>query len=211
VNHVTLSVDAPVLFSAIYHSTGQYPRALGDRMHFHFPVISQTLRLLGCFEGNVENTSKLMSTGQPILVFPGGGREVCRRTTDPKYSLFWGQRTGFARLAIQHGYSIVCIGSVGVEEQLGILYDIPVWPVLYFAGDKRANEGFTFPLVFLRSLLPQKIFLYSGSEIIDTSQYEGDSCEKNQVIVRDKARSLLLEAIDEGRRQQQRERGGQRN
>jgi hypothetical protein len=166
------------------------------------------MRLLGCFDGNEENTSKLMSDGQPILVFPGGGREVCRRTTDPKYSLFWGQRMGFARLAIKHGYSIVCIGSVGVEEQLGILFDLPIWPVLYLAGDKRAKEGFTVPLVYLRSLFPQRIYLSSGKEMVHTIQYEGDCRRENQVIVRDRALSLLLDAIDEGRKQQQMSRGG---
>jgi hypothetical protein len=173
-------------------------------MHFYFPIISQFLRCFGCFEGTAENTTRLMLDGQPILVFPGGGREACRRTTDPKYSLFWGNRTGFARLAIQYGYTIVCLASVGVEEQIRVCYDIPVWPILFLAGDKRARENFTFPLVYPLSLLPQRIYIHSGREAIETSKYRRDTSERNQHETRDQAMSLLLEAIADARNEQRR-------
>lgn len=192
----------PVLFATIVCKAGHLPRGLGDRMHFFFPITSQILKFLGCFEGNVENTTKLMEDGQPILVFPGGGREAFRRTYDPKYSLLWGERKGFARLAIQHGYTIVCVGSVGVEEQLGILYDIPIGYILYLFNDKRANEGFTLPLVYPRSLFPQTFYIYFGRENIETKRYNKDIKDENLTIVRDKAKKLLLDAIDEAREQQ---------
>ena len=39
------------------------------------------------------------------------------------YRLVWKQRTGFARLAIEHGYDIIPFGSVGPDEAFDILFD----------------------------------------------------------------------------------------
>ena len=61
--------------------------------------------------GSPEYCAALMEAGQHILVFPGGGREVMRRKGEA-YQLIWKQRTGFARLAIEHGYDIIPFGSV---------------------------------------------------------------------------------------------------
>ena len=62
-----------------------------------------------------------MAAGESILVFPGGGREVAKRKGE-QYQLTWKQRTGFARMAIQHGYPIIPVASVGPED----CYDIRI-------------------------------------------------------------------------------------
>ena len=64
----------------------------------------------------------LMQAGKSVLVFPGGGREVMRRKGEA-YTLIWKQRTGFARLAIEHGYDIIPFASVGPDDALKILLD----------------------------------------------------------------------------------------
>jgi 1-acyl-sn-glycerol-3-phosphate acyltransferase len=51
-----------------------------------------------------------MEDGRSILVFPGGGREVTKRRGE-KYRLIWGERMGFARMAIECGYPIVPVAS----------------------------------------------------------------------------------------------------
>jgi hypothetical protein len=57
-----------------------------------------------------------------ILVFPGGAREVFKRKGE-QYRLLWGKRTGFAHLAIEHGYAIVPFSAVGAEDAFDILID----------------------------------------------------------------------------------------
>jgi hypothetical protein len=57
-----------------------------------------------------------------ILVFPGGAREVFQRKGE-QYRLLWGKRTGFAHLAIEHGYAIVPFSAVGAEDAFDILID----------------------------------------------------------------------------------------
>ena len=36
------------------------------------------------------------------------------------------ERTGFARMAIEYGYTIVPVASVGMEEMLKVVHDIPL-------------------------------------------------------------------------------------
>ena len=57
-----------------------------------------------------------------ILVYPGGGREVAKRKGE-SYKLIWKERMGFARLAIEHGYTIVPFAAVGAEEAVDIVLD----------------------------------------------------------------------------------------
>ena len=72
--------------------------------------------------GTRENCSRLLEAGEPVLVFPGGGREVMKHKGE-KYKLVWKERVGFARLAIQHGVPIVPFASVGVEDMFEIVLD----------------------------------------------------------------------------------------
>jgi 1-acyl-sn-glycerol-3-phosphate acyltransferase len=76
-------------------------------------------------DGTREICSSLMEDGQPILVYPGGGHEVLKKKTDPRYTLMWKKRAGFAKLAVQHGYTIIPCCSVGTEDMLDVLVDIP--------------------------------------------------------------------------------------
>ena len=56
-------------------------------------------------------------------VFPGGAREVYKRR-DQRYELLWGERTGFARMAIAAGVPIVPFAAVGAEDRFDVLLDV---------------------------------------------------------------------------------------
>ncbi|EKF74081.1 acyltransferase [Alcanivorax hongdengensis A-11-3] len=115
-------IDSPLFMLELYRRTGVYPRALGDHFHFDIPVWGRTLLRWGAVEGTPENCRALMHDGQHVLVFPGGAREVAMRR-DEVHQLVWKQRTGFARLAIEHGYDIIPFASAGCDRSFRILYD----------------------------------------------------------------------------------------
>lgn len=122
-NHTLFGLtDAPLMIEHLYTHYGVMLRGLGDRGHFKVPGWGRFLQKHGMVLGTPENCSALMKAGQSILVFPGGGREVMRRKGEA-YRLIWKQRTGFARLAIEHGYDIIPFGSVGPDEAFKILID----------------------------------------------------------------------------------------
>ena len=194
-NHVTLGLDVPSLFASIYKATGRLPRALGDTCHFLIPVHCHALRFFGAVPGTPAICSRLMQDGQPILVFPGGAREVLRKCGDAPYSLFWGGRMGFARLAVQHGYTIVPVASVGVEDNVRVVLDLDISWFMRLVGDKRRDVS--LPLVCPRLPLStslQRLYFYFGQPInCDTTEYSLDPTNpRHHSSVRDVTRSRLL-------------------
>ena len=57
--------------------------------------------------------------GHPL---PGGAREVFKQRGE-QYTLLWGERMGFARLAIECGYPIIPFSAVGADDAWDILLD----------------------------------------------------------------------------------------
>ena len=122
-NHTIYGLlDVPHLLTAIYRKRGVLVRSLGDRVHFQIPGWGALLTRFGAVEGTREICAQLMERREHVLVFPGGGREVAKRKGEA-YKLIWKERTGFARMAIEHGYPITPFASVGPEECFDILVD----------------------------------------------------------------------------------------
>jgi 1-acyl-sn-glycerol-3-phosphate acyltransferase len=122
-NHTLMGLlDVPVMLLELYDHLGIWPRPLGDHIHFGLPGWRDLLAAFGTVEGTREGCRELMRAGESILVFPGGAREVFKRRGE-RYRVLWDGRTGFARLAIEHGYTIVPFSAVGAEECYDILVD----------------------------------------------------------------------------------------
>jgi len=120
-NHTLFGLlDAPMLFLELYAKRKIVLRSLGDHVHFSVPLWRDVLARYGVVDGTRENCAALMAAGEPILVFPGGAREVFKHKGE-KYKLLWGDRIGFARLAIQYGYSIVPFAAVGADDAWDIV------------------------------------------------------------------------------------------
>jgi hypothetical protein len=67
-----------------------------------------------------------MKHGFPSLVFVGGYNEIMRKHTEPPYDLYWSQRTGFAKLAIENNAIIIPVAFVGNAENIIHFSDIPL-------------------------------------------------------------------------------------
>lgn len=122
-NHTLYGVmDAPLMVLGAYEKTGIYFRSLGDHFHFVVPGWGRLLREFGTVEGTPENCSTLMEGRQHIIVYPGGAREVMKNKGE-EYRLVWKRRTGFARMAMRHGYDIIPFAAIGADDALKIHYD----------------------------------------------------------------------------------------
>jgi 1-acyl-sn-glycerol-3-phosphate acyltransferase len=186
-NHTVFAVlDAPMLFMEIYEKTGRLVRALGDHLHFGLPLWRDLLRSFGTVDGTRENCIRLLEAGEPVLVFPGGGREVMKRKGE-KYKLLWKERVGFARIAIQHGTPIVPFASVGVEDMFEIVADAedilrsPLGDLLRVLGiSKQAwfRDGDMIPPITIGKgiatlpRLERQYFLFGDP--IDTTRFDQD-------------------------------------
>lgn len=122
-NHTIFGIlDSPLMLLGVYEKTGIYYRALGDHLHFKVPVWGRSLLEYGAVPGTPENCTALMESGQHIVVYPGGAREVMKNRGE-EYRLVWKRRTGFARMAMQHGYDIVPFAAIGADDAYRIRYD----------------------------------------------------------------------------------------
>lgn len=186
-NHTIYGMlDVPLLGYEVYQRKGVYIRGLADRMHFKVPVWRNIFKWIGSVVGTRENCSALMESGAHIMVFPGGSREVAKRKGEA-YQLIWKDRTGFARMAVEHGYRIIPFAAVGAEECYDILVDsndimgsgLVKWLKTTALGSKFIGDGEQlFPLSrgLGLSMIPRpERFYYSFGEPIETAQYKRES------------------------------------
>ncbi|HUO69664.1 MAG TPA: lysophospholipid acyltransferase family protein [Solirubrobacteraceae bacterium] len=123
-NHQLLGMqDLPTLVRELEVQRGVRVRGMADHFHFQVPLWRELLVRMGAVPGTRENCSALLAAGEPVLVFPGGAREVYKRRGQ-RYQLLWGKRTGFARMAIEAGCPIVPFGAVGAEDRFDVVLDM---------------------------------------------------------------------------------------
>jgi 1-acyl-sn-glycerol-3-phosphate acyltransferase len=121
-NHQLLGQDLPALVRELERTRGVRVRGMADHFHFAVPLWREVLVRMGAVPGTRENCAALLAAGEPVLVFPGGAREVYKRRGE-EYQLLWGKRTGFARMAIQAGCPIVPFAAVGAEDRFRVVLD----------------------------------------------------------------------------------------
>ena len=208
-NHTLYGLfDVPLLVEYLYREQGVFVRGLGDRAHFAVPGWSQLLVRAGMLLGTPENCAALMQSGQHVLVFPGGGREVMRRKGED-YQLIWKNRSGFARLAIEHGYDIIPFGALGADENFDILLDAGevsrsrLWTLFddHLKLSERTRGGDMIPPLVRgigASLVPRPQRFYFGfGKRISTARLQGKSEDARRVrALRGKVAKAIEEQLD---------------
>src|SRR5208283_4344307 len=182
-NHTLYGVqDVPHILYELARVRGVFPRTLADRAHFAVPLWRDILTASGCVQGTRDNCRALMGDGQPVMVFPGGAREVFKRKGE-SYRLIWKERIGFVQLAAAFGYHIAPFASLGADESLHIALDAgdimsaPIGKLLQATGimDKYLRGGEVLPPL-VRGLgltwipEPDRFFVSFGDPI-STSRY----------------------------------------
>jgi len=202
-NHPLFALDYPIMAAELYKRKGFLLRPLGDHAHWSVPLWAPFLTRLGVIDGTRENCAKAMEAGLHIVVFPGGGRESFKHRGEA-YQLIWKKRTGFARMAIQHGYPIIPFASKGADSLYHILLDGPdvtnlpiLSKILAVTGLKKwSRDGELIPPL-VRGIGPTIIprperFYFSFGEPIDTARYAGKHEDKDALFaLRDEVADAL--------------------
>jgi len=208
-NHAMFALDAVILLPTVYHETGRFLRPLTDNIWFH-SAASSKMAAGGIVLAHPDVCSAMMEAGQDLLVFPGGAAEA-NKTAQERYSLVWGERYGFVRMAAKHGYNITPFGMVGpddgwdhVIEGQDILHSrmIKLLQGLGLIGDIRDDIVPPVPSGMFNTLIPkpQHCYLAFGEpiEVPDRRGKKGIS-KRIQKSVRkqtaDSIESLVLEML----------------
>jgi 1-acyl-sn-glycerol-3-phosphate acyltransferase len=202
-NHTIFGLlDLPLLVHHVQRERGLFLRGLAEKAHYKVPVWRDFLSRFGAVDGTRENARALLRDGEAVLVLPGGGREVAKRTGE-RYQLIWKQRLGFARLAIEARCPIVPFAAVGAEETYDILVDADsalMAPVRAAFERLGGRTELLFPLArgFAGTPLPRpERFYFAFGEPIDTERY-GGRYEDGRAArgLRDRTRAAVEDRID---------------
>ncbi|MFK7930566.1 MAG: lysophospholipid acyltransferase family protein [Myxococcota bacterium] len=129
VNHSLVTYDVALLSLAHFERTGRLMRGLGDRSLFQTPFVREAAGRLGAIDADPAGALELLRQGEVVIVAPGGMREALR-TKDERYRVFWDERRGFARLAIQAGCPVI-LGACPRADDVLTSYRNPFTPAIY--------------------------------------------------------------------------------
>ena len=199
-NHTVYGLlDVPLMFGAVHEQRGRVLRSLGDHAHYSVPGWRDLLTRFGTVRGTRENCAALMDRGEPVLVFPGGGREVMKRK-DEAYELLWKERVGFVRMAIAHRYPVIPFGAIGVDDAYDIHIDgdhVLMAPARALAGALTGRPEMVPPIATGIGPLPRPERFYFGfGRPIPTAGLDPES-GKDLAATRDRVREAVYGQIAE--------------
>ncbi len=88
---------------------------LAHDLVFKVPGIRAMLTPYGTVPASPENMQRALARGAALLVYPGGDHETYRASWHSA-EIDFAHRTGFVRLALEHGVRIVPVVSIGGQE-----------------------------------------------------------------------------------------------
>ncbi|KAL7056408.1 hypothetical protein AAHC03_020946 [Spirometra sp. Aus1] len=182
--HGTLPLDAYYIMARHVIKRNRHPVPVVDRFLFRLPGLHPLLKLFGAFEGSVEDCVRVLrpdmpsnssvdldeesdsvcdsksaisvSRGEVLLISPGGVREAL--FADEYYSLVWGKRRGFARVAILANQPIYPVFTENVREAIRVVqFGKRWWLKLY--------EWTRLPFAIFYGYFPVKLRTYIGDPI----------------------------------------------
>jgi 1-acyl-sn-glycerol-3-phosphate acyltransferase len=114
-NHALFGLDSVALTALLTVEVGRLPRWLGERNLWRLPGARPLLDAIGAVPGTQDAAVRLLRAGELVAVYPGGVDDSFKPTTEA-YTLAWGRRAGFAKVALRAGVPIVPIAATGVDE-----------------------------------------------------------------------------------------------
>lgn len=124
-NHAMMGLDGFVLGALVIRETTRYVRFLGERNLWRVPVLRSALSAVGAVPGAPGKAIELLESGELVGVYPGGIDDSWKLSSE-KYRLQWGQRAGFARVAMRAGVPIIPIAAIGIDEMYDVVAREPV-------------------------------------------------------------------------------------
>lgn len=192
-NHSFATYDAILLGDEIGKQTGRKPKFLVDKMFFKVPGVSELAQYSGLLEGTRENARKALKDEELVIVLPGGMKEALKPSSE-RYKLKWGERKGFARMALEAGAKVV-VGACPAADDIYTVYENPVTKAVY------QNFRAPFPVFSGRqhTPIPRPVKLtHVLSEPIEMPKFEPDAItEKLLVEQKNTVKRRMEETMEE--------------
>ena len=118
-NHSFLGLDGFVLAALVNREAGRYLRFLGKAPR-DIPALGPLLTRLGAVAGEPEVAVSMLEAGDLVAVYPGGIDDSWKPKAE-RYRLRWGQRAGFARVAMRAGIPIIPVAGLGIDDAYDVV------------------------------------------------------------------------------------------
>lgn len=202
-NHTQIGAEALLIPFHVRRVLGKRVRPLTDRQFGRMRGPARDLlAAAGALVGAPEPVRELMRHNEPILVFPGGGREIPKFKGE-EYTLRWDGRAGFARLAVEQQYPIVPVGLVGGDDVYrSVSRRGGSWERVSKALNRRLSGPPDMAIPLQHGIgptlipRPQRMYLRFGAPI-DTAKPDGVASEEWVDTVRQRTKDSLEQILAE--------------
>lgn len=184
-------LDTPLLVEELGNLVGSNRRLRSLAHESHFSQFSDMtsgrwgnfFSSLGAVPATARNFYKLLRSGEPVLLFPGGPVEVCRRRGE-KNVLRWRDETDFIRPAAKLDAVIVPFSSWGADEAIDILVDGQEMQDLPLVGHaltrllekNNFDPEYVMPVGFPSRRVQFKFEFHEPIETVDVAANDKDAC-----------------------------------
>ncbi len=117
--HGLTACDMGCLFSKVLLEKGRRLHITVDNMIFNVPGFETLLQAMGAMKQNRKKCVELLERGELVAIYPGGAKEFF--FSDNNYKIFWENRKGFARIALETKSKIIPMFTKNSREIHGFL------------------------------------------------------------------------------------------
>lgn len=174
-NHTQGGIESVLIPYLVRRAIGMRVRPLADRGigRMRGPI-ADLVAACGVVVGAPETARELMRHDEPILVFPGGGREIAKFKGEEN-TLRWQGRAGFARVSVENDYPIVPVGLIGGDDMYRSLTTRDgLWGRLSQGISKKLSGRADMAMPLMHGIgptlipRPQRMYLRFGAPITTT-------------------------------------------
>lgn len=112
--HGALPLDYYYLLAKCILHKKRLIEAVGDKFLFSIPGWKLMMEVFHVFPGTLQTCTDVLQRGSLLSIAPGGVREA--QFGDNRYKLIWGNRIGFAKVAIAAKAPIIPVFTVNLRE-----------------------------------------------------------------------------------------------
>ncbi|XP_015711098.1 transmembrane protein 68 isoform X2 [Coturnix japonica] len=153
--HGASPVDYLYFMARLLIRRKRYCHVVADHFVFRLPGLKMFIEVLGVMHGPKEVCVSALKKGYLLAISPGGVREAL--FSDETYGIMWGNRKGFAQVAIDAKVPIIPMFTQNVREGIRTLGGIKILRNLY--------ERIRLPVVPMYGWFPVKLRTYIGEPI----------------------------------------------
>lgn len=154
--HAAMPIDFYYVYSKTLLYKNRKMKIVADKFLFKVPGLGSALEAFEVTPGTKDLCVSLLNEGNILSISPGGVREAL--FSDHNYEIIWGNRAGFAQVALEAKCPIIPMFTQNSREALR------TFP--YFRGFFRwVYEKTRLPLIPIYGLFPVKLRTYIGKPI----------------------------------------------